>query len=135
MSQLARHPEKTADQITEEFLSAALGQEALPEAASWAEAMEEVWTRLYASSQHAAGFNWPWNMVFAGGLLPPSLMGEPIPPELAEDIDEAIAAARTALDAIRNGDLPGAVEAFGGMTRLAQLMVPRSLHAVVTMPH
>ena len=101
VSQLAKDANKTAEQATREYLAAALGRDALDDAMAWAEAMEELWTRLYTHSQSAAGFNWPWHMVFAGGLFPPKLMRERIPPELVEDIDGAIAAAEAALEAGR----------------------------------
>lgn len=171
VSQLARFPEKTADQIAEEFLVGAWGREALPAAIDYMRALEDVWTYLYVSSQHQAGFNWPWHMVFAAGLFPPKLMKEPIPSRLVEDVEMAIQSAQRALaaaqrmssttwvhhpletnvalvsaellvqraqfrkakfpvlEAIREGDLSGAVKAFEELTRLAGLMVETAASA------
>ena len=97
-AQLARHPDKTAAEATEEYLSQALGREALPHAMAWAKEMEDVWTRLYAPTQRAA-FGLPLHTVFAISLFPVPLMNEPIPDELAADIDATVQAAERAVAA------------------------------------
>ena len=101
VSQLARDKEKTAEQVTRDYLSAALGDAAVDDAMAWSEAMEALWTKFHTPSQTAAGFNWPWHIVFAGGLLPQKLMREPIPDDLVDEIEASVDAANVALEAAR----------------------------------
>ena len=96
---LARDPGLSAEQVTGQFLADSFGSAAVPAAMKYVEAMEEVWTRLYARSQHTAGFNWPWHMVFAGGLFPAKLLREQIDIQVGRDVDAAVVAAEAAVAA------------------------------------
>ncbi len=151
-------------EILDAFFRESLGESCVNDARTWTESMEAVWTGFYTRSQVEAGFNWPWHMVFAGGVLPVKLMQQPISDALRQDIESTVEAAKSALDAagriaeessirhpletnvllvstellyqraqfrqaklpvleaIRDSDLPGAVESFSPLSRLAQLM-------------
>ena len=106
-SQLALHPEKTVEEVTDEYLVQALGRDALPDAREWVEAFEDVWTRLYAPTQRAH-FGLPLHTVFAASLFPVPLMNVPIPDELASDIDATVRSAEKAVDAIESAAGKGA---------------------------
>ncbi len=99
VSELARFPEKNADEITRGFLDSFFGPAALPHALDYVRHLEEVWTLFYSPSQSQAGFNWPWHMVFAAGLFPHKLMKNPIPSQVTADIDATVLAAQKALAA------------------------------------
>lgn len=164
-TQLLRHPEKTAEEVTEEFLAESLGANALPEGLEWAGAMEECYERLYSPTQRGA-FPLPLHTTFVTSIFPTRWMNEAVPPEVTEDIHATVCAAERAvsaaqrmagkgtwqfhaletnivlvsakfllcrilfrqaklpvLEAIRVGDLEGAVQAFSRLTTLARDMV------------
>jgi hypothetical protein len=99
LAQLAEHPDKSVEQLTEEYLAGSLGAGAVEHGMKWVEAMEEVWTRLYAPVQRAA-FSLPLHTTFPASLFPVPLMNEPIPDDLTEDIDATVRAAERAVESV-----------------------------------
>ncbi len=105
-ARLARNPGMTAREATEEYLSEALGEEAVPDGMAWVDAMEDVWTRLYSSIQRKS-FGLPLHTVFAASLFPVPLMNEPPPPGLVDDIDATVQSAERAVEAIESATEKG----------------------------
>ena len=108
VAELARDPEKTAEQVTRTFLESAFGAGVLDEAMQCVEEYEELWTRMISRSQREAGFNWPWHTVFTAGMFPARLMNEPAPRELVDDIEAAIEAAERAVNSAEEMGRKGA---------------------------
>lgn len=98
-AQMAGDPGKSGKEATRDCLVGTFGNEALVSGTVWVEALEDVWTRLYDSTQRAS-FGIPLHTVFPASLFPVPLMNEPAPDQLIEDIDVTVKSAERAVEAV-----------------------------------
>lgn len=91
-----KDPGKDLQEILDASFRDALGDECLNDARAWTEAMESLWTNFYTDELSEAGFNWPFHMVYPGGLFPQALMREPIPQGVRDSIEATVLAAENA---------------------------------------